>query len=387
VADSARRSDRHVSVSVARVGGMVAHQLTVEHARRIAVHAQLLDRPRPTDLVATVERLTILQIDPTAAIAPSADLVLWSRLGRTYDPAHLTAAIEQDRSLVETVAYVRSPKDVPAVLAEVREAEPYPFMADWLETNDSFRRDILATLEADGPLLSRDIPDTSVVPWPSTGWTNNRNITKMLEALALRGDVAIAGRKGRQRYFDLPERVYPPDLPRLTLEEAIAHRNERRLAALGIARSSGTVMPGEGPFVGEAGEPAEVEGVPGTWRVHPAYLDVVDDFRGRTALLSPFDRLIHDRARAEQLWGFEYILEMYKPKPQRRWGYFALPILHHDRLVGKLDAQADRKAGTLVVNAIHEDVRFTKAITTAVHREIADLAAWLGLTLSGPAAP
>jgi uncharacterized protein YcaQ len=78
---------------------------------------------------------------------------------------------------------------------------------------------------------------------------------------------------------------------------------------------------------------------------------------------------------------------MYKPKPQRRWGYFALPILHHDRLVGKLDAQADRKAGTLVVNAIHEDVRFTKATTTAVHREITDLAAWLGLTVSGPAAP
>ncbi|TQM54543.1 DNA glycosylase AlkZ-like family protein [Humibacillus xanthopallidus] len=366
---------------------MVVHQLTVEAARRIAVHAQLLDRPRPTDLVATVERLTILQIDPTAAIAPSADLVLWSRLGKTYDPAHLTTAIEHDRSLVETVAYVRSPKDIPAVLAEVREAEPHPFMAEWLEANASFRRDILAKLEADGPLLSRDIPDTSVVPWPSSGWTNNRNITKMLEALVLRGDVAIAGRKGRQRYFDLPERVYPPGLPRLTLEEAVAHRHERRLAALGIARATGTVTPGEGPFVGDAGEPAEVEGVPGSWRVHPAYLDVPSTFAGRTALLSPFDRLIHDRGRVEQLWGFEYILEMYKPKEQRRWGYFALPILHHDRLAGKLDAQADRKAGALVVNAIHEDVRFTKAITTAVHREIADLAAWLGLTLSGPAAP
>ena len=222
----------------------------------------------------------------------------------------------------------------------------------------SFRRDILAKLAADGPLLSRDIPDTSVGPWPSTGWTNNRNITKMLEALALRGEVAIAGRKGRQRYWDLPERVYPPDLPTLTLEQAIAHRNERRLAALGIARATGTVMPGEDPYVGDAGEPAEVEGVPGTWRVHPAYLDL--PFEGRTALLSPFDRLIHDRVRAEQLFGFEYILEMYKPKDKRRWGYFALPILHHDRLVGKLDAHADRKAGALVVNAIHEDVRFTK---------------------------
>ena len=362
---------------------MAVHRLSVDQARRIAIHAQLLDLPRPTDLVEVVERLTLLQIDPTAAIAPSADLVLWSRLGPTYDPADLTRALEHDHTLVETVAFVRSPQDVPAVIAEVREAEPYPFMADWLAANDSFRRDILARLDAEGPLLSRDIPDTSVVPWPSTGWTNNRNITKMLEALALRGEVAIAGRKGRQRYFDLPERVYPPGLPTLTLGEAIAHRNERRLCALGIARASGTVMPGEYPYAGHAGEPAEVEGVPGTWRVHPAYLDLPER-EGRTALLSPFDRLIHDRVRAEQLFGFEFILEMYKPKDKRRWGYYALPILHHDRLVGKLDAQADRKAGTLVVNAIHEDVRFTKAVRAAVDREIADLGAWLGLEVTRP---
>ena len=366
---------------------MVVHQLSIEDARRIAVHAQLLDMPRPTDLVAIVERLTFLQIDPTAAIAPSADLVLWSRLGKSYDPADLTAAIERDRTLVETVAYIRSPRDVPALIAEVREGEPHPFMATWLADNDSFRRDIVAKLAADGPLLSRDIPDTSVVPWPSSGWTNNRNITKMLEALVRRGEVAIAGRKGRQRYFDLPERVYPPGLPTLTLDEAVAQRNVRRLAALGIARATGTVMPGEAPFAGEAGEAAEVEGVPGIWRVHAAYLDVPGTFTGRTALLSPFDRLIHDRVRAEQLWGFEYILEMYKPKDQRRWGYFALPILHHDRLVGKLDAQADRKAGRLVVNAIHEDVRFSKAVTAGVQRELRDLAAWLGLELSGRGCP
>ena len=376
-----------MSVGLASVGGMVVHQLSIEDARRIAVHAQLLDMPRPTDLVAIVERLTFLQIDPTAAIAPSADLVLWSRLGKSYDPADLTAAIERDRTLVETVAYIRSPRDVPALIAEVREGEPHPFMATWLADNDSFRRDIVAKLAADGPLLSRDIPDTSVVPWPSSGWTNNRNITKMLEALVRRGEVAIAGRKGRQRYFDLPERVYPPGLPTLTLDEAVAQRNVRRLAALGIARATGTVMPGEAPFAGEAGEAAEVEGVPGIWRVHAAYLDVPGTFTGRTALLSPFDRLIHDRVRAEQLWDFEYILEMYKPKDQRRWGYFALPILHHDRLVGKLDAQADRKAGRLVVNAIHEDVRFSKAITAGVQRELRDLAAWLGLELSGHAVP
>jgi hypothetical protein len=360
---------------------MAVHRLDKGEARRIAVRAQLLDEPRPTDLVEVVERLTILQIDPTAAVAPSADLVLWSRLGSAYDPADLTKAVEHDRTLVETVAYIRSPRDVPAVIAEVRDAEPYPSLAAWLETNEPFRSDILALLEKEGPLLSRDIPDTSVVPWPSSGWTNNRNITRMLEALALRGHVAISGRKGRQRYWDLPERVYPPDLPTLDLDTAIRHRNERRLAALGIARSTGSQSPGEPPYAGDAGEEAVVEGVPGTWRVHAAYLGM--PFSGRTALLSPFDRLVHDRVRAEQLFDFEYFLEMYKPKDQRRWGYFALPVLHGDQLVGKVDATADRKAGTLVVNAIHEDVPFTTATTAAVRAEIDDLGAWLGLEVTG----
>jgi uncharacterized protein YcaQ len=359
---------------------MVAHRLDKDEARRIAIHAQLLDLPRPTDLVEVVDRLTILQIDPTAAIAPSADLVLWSRLGSTYDPADLVEAIEHDRTLVETVAYIRSPHDLPAVIAEVRDAETHPFMSAWLETNEPFRRDILALLEEQGPLLTRDIPDTSVEPWPSSGWTNNRNITKMLEALGLRGQVAIAGRKGRQRYWDLPDRVYPADLPTLDLDTAVRQRNERRLAALGIARSTGTQLPGEPPYVGDAGEEAVVDGTPGTWRVHPGYVGL--PFEGRTALLSPFDRLIHDRVRAEQLFGFEYVLEMYKPKDERRWGYFALPVLHGDRLVGKLDASVDRRAGTLSVNAVHEDVRLTKAMTAAVRAEIEDLAAWLGVEVT-----
>ena len=129
--------------------------------------------------------------------------------------------------------------------------------------------------------------------------------------------------------------------------------------------------------VGEAGEPAVVEGVKGEWRVDPTYL--VDDFEGRTALLSPFDRLVHDRGRTEELFDFEYTLEMYKPAAKRRWGYFALPILHGDRLVGKADVTADRKASVLRVDAIHEDLRFDRATTKAVRAELADLAGWLGL--------
>jgi uncharacterized protein YcaQ len=160
------------------------------------------------------------------------------------------------------------------------------------------------------------------------------------------------------------------------VEKAERAKNERRLGALGIARAKARAVM-EPIHVGEAGEPAVVEGVKGEWRVDPARLG--EDFEGRTTLLSPFDRLIHDRTRTEELFEFEYTLEMYKPAAKRRWGYFALPILHGDRLVGKLDATADRKALVLRVNAIHEDVKFTRPIAKGVHAELEDLAAWLGL--------
>jgi hypothetical protein len=173
----------------------------------------------------------------------------------------------------------------------------------------------------------------------------------------MRGEVAIAGRVGRQRLWVLAERVYPADVVVPSVDEAHRVKNERRLAALGIARERTTAVPVEPADVGEAGEPAVVEGTKGEWRVDPAALS--EDFQGRTALLSPFDRLVHDRIRAQELFDFEYTLEMYKPAAKRRWGYFALPILHGDRLVGKVDATADRKASVLRVHAMHEDVRFT----------------------------
>ena len=134
--------------------------------------------------------------------------------------------------------------------------------------------------------------------------------------------------------------------------------------------------------MGEAGEPAVVEGVKGTWRVDPCQLG--QPFSGRAALLSPFDRLIHDRKHTGELFEFDYQLEMYKPAAQRRWGYFALPILYGDRLVGKLDATADRQAGVLRVHAIHQDAPFIKTMTAAIGRQIQDLADWLRLELARP---
>ena len=347
---------------------MALNRLDRGQARRIAIRAQLLDAQRPADLLAVVNQLTFLQLDPTAAVAPSADLVAWTRLGTAHRPAHLQQALEGDRTLFEYRAMVRPMADLGLYLAEMAALPEHPQRRDWIAANESFRRFVLDLLRERGPLLSRDVPDRSEVPWPSTGWTNNRNVTQMLEFLSARGEIAVSGRQGRQRVWDLAERVYPADTPIVPLPEALRVRDERRLRSLGIARASA---------VGEAGEPVEVEATSGGWRVDPAAIG--EAFAGRTALLSPFDRLIHDRTRALELFDFEYRLEMYVPKAQRRWGYFALPVLHDDQLVGKVDATADRKSSTLRVHAIHQDLRFTKAISAGVRAELDALRSWLGL--------
>lgn len=367
---------------------VTVHELSRSDARRIAVRAQLLTKERPTDVVETVRRLPVVQLDPTKAIAPSADLVLWSRIGSAYSPQDLRDACDE-LLLVELDGMIRPAEDIAlhaAEMAQRREGidllEWQEAARDWVMDNNACRRDILERLRADGPLPQRELPDTCVRPWTSSGWNNNRNLTMMLEQLARRGEVAIAGRRGRDKLWDLASRVYPDDEP-VPTEEARRLRNERRLRALGIARAKGTSMPGEPSDVGEAGEPAVVEGVRGEWRVDPALLG--QPFAGRAALLSPFDRLLHDRKRMQEIFEFDYHLEMFKPAAKRRWGYYALPILYDDRLVGKLDARADHQAGVLTVRAVHRDVPFTKTLTAAVDREIRDLARWLDVELLLPA--
>jgi uncharacterized protein YcaQ len=368
----------------ANLGLVTVHELSRADARRIAVRAQLLDAARPPGLLDAVRHLTLLQVDPVAAIAPSADLVAWSRLGSAYSSAELDAAL-RDRALIELRAMIRPGEDIALYRADMagweqrQRGELAGWRAsyrDWVRANDACRLDILDRLGSSGPLPSRDLPDTCKVPWQSTGWTNNRNVTKLLDFMVLRGEVAVAGRSGGDRLWDLASRVYP-DEPVVPADEALRIRNQRRLRALGIARARGPECPVEPADVGEAGEPAVVEGVKGTWRVDPAQLG--QPFQGRAALLSPFDRLIHDRKRMAELFEFDYQLEMYKPAAKRRWGYFALPILYGDRLVGKLDAAADRAGGVLRVAAVHQDVPFNAAMTAAIGGEIDDLARWLGL--------
>jgi uncharacterized protein len=365
------------------------HQLTRADARRLAVQAQLLDAQRPSALLDVVRHLTFLQVQPTATIAPSADLVAWSRLGSTYAPAELEDA-RAGGALVELRGMLRPSEDVAlyrADMARWEDAQRGEFAGwrvsqrDWVRANDACRRDLLERLRTSGPLPARELPDTCAVPWRSSGWNDDRNVRLLLEFMELRGEVAVAGRRKGERWWDLAERVYPDD-PVVPAAEAAAHRNELRLRSLGIARGRGPECPVEPQDVGDAGEPAVVEGTKGTWRVDPSLLD--QPFTGRVALLSPFDRLVYDRKRMHQLFGFDYQLEMYKPAAKRRWGYYALPILDGDRLVGKLDATADRAAGVLRVDAIHEDEPFSDGLRAAVDREIADLGEWLGLPPTEP---
>ena len=238
---------------------------------------------------------------------------------------------------------------------------------EWLAANDGFRRRVLDLLATQARCASRDIPDSAEVSWASSGWTNDRNVTQMLELLASRGEVAVAGRRGRHRLWDLAERVYPADVAAVPAEEARTTRDEHWL------------RPSASPVHRWSGPPASRSRSRAPRALAGRPRASADGFEGRTALLSPFDRLIHDRVRALELFDFEYTLEMYKPAAKRRWGYFALPVLHHDRLVGKVDATADRKASCLRVNAVHADVTFTRDMTAAVEGELEALARWLAL--------
>ncbi len=361
---------------------MAPIQLSRRDARRVAVRAQLPGAPRPTGVLDVVRHLTKLQMDLTAAVAPNADLVLWSRLGTAYSPDLLDDLLAT-RELVEVRGRLRPAEDLPLHRAEwAAWPGPGPLrdwqvgLARWLEANHACREDVLQRLRSEGPLPARELPDSCAVPWRSSGWTHHKNVQRLLDLMEARGEVAVSSRENRERVWDLAHRVYP-DGPTVPLEEALRERARRRLAALGIARGRGTAVPTEPDDVGTSGVEAVVAGVRGRWRVDPRLLD--PPFRGRTAVLSPLDRLVMDRRRLLELFEWEYRLEMYTPVAKRRWGYFALPVLHGDTFVAKVDATTDLDAGVLRVDAVHWDLTPTRAVEEGLDRELASLARMLGV--------
>lgn len=366
--------------------------LTAAQARRIAVRAQLLDGSA-TDMLETVRHLGFLQLDPTARVARSQLLVLWSRLGH-YDPAELERLLWEDRALFEWRAFLYPTSTLPVILSYMERlrrehTQSSDRVGHWLRVNEPFRQYVLDGLRERGPLLSRQIEDRAVEPWASTGWTGNRNVSQMLTFLSVRGEIAIVGRQGSQRLWDLAERWLPQAEP-LPPEEADRELVRRRLASLGIALRS-TVE--EGHVVSytrqqlavsdivESGlaVPVAIPGVPGEWVAHPDALTTMDaPLPPRTTLLSPFDRLIHDRGRTEALFGFRYKLEMYVPREEREFGYFVLPALHGDRLIGRVDPELDRKARVLRVHSLHLEPNAPGNAEALIEGALEDLAGWLG---------
>jgi uncharacterized protein YcaQ len=302
-------------------------ELTLAQARRIAIRAQLLDGSAD-GVLATVRRLGFLQIDPISTVAPPQRLVLWSRLG-THDSAELDRLLWEERKLFEWGAFIWPIEDFPLIRARMRRRRgKYKYEqqgTEFLRTNARFKRHLLRELEDRGPLLSREIEADLMVSKDPHDWWGSRKVGLMLELLEGRGVVAIVGRRGKQRVWDLAERWYPhvDNIPWPEARELLA---EKRFRSLGVKLENGN------------------------WRAHPDAEDGA--VPRRVTFLSPFDRLIHDRDRAEDLWGFRYRLEMYVPKPKREFGYYVLPILQGDRLIGRIDPVLDRKTGVLHVKGV-----------------------------------
>jgi uncharacterized protein YcaQ len=306
---------------------MAGVAVTVERARRIAVRAQALDGSA-SDVLGLVRRLGFLQMDPIAVVARPEHLVLYSRLGRVAAD-ELDRLLWQERKLFEWDAHIWPVEDLPLVRARMRRRRSHPPARDreFLSANRGLRRQVLRELERHGPVLSRHLGNgglRTVAPSEHRWWGSGR-LRLMLDILQARGEVAVAGREGGQRLWDLAERVYGEG-EAIPWREAVGLIEEKRRRALGVWLERGRLM-----------------ALPG------ACDDPVPE---RITFLSPFDQLIHDRRRALALFGFRYRLEMYVPAAKRQYGYYVLPILHGERIAGRIDVVRERPSGTLRVGGL-----------------------------------
>jgi uncharacterized protein YcaQ len=389
-------------------------------ARRLSVTAQRLSgtprRSSPVAVLDVLRQIRCVQLDPISVVARSPELVLRSRLPG-FDPRHLDRLLWRDRSLFEYWAHAASivlTEDYPIHQYRMRN---YPSAVDswgtgfgaWVKRNDALRRSMVRELRRNGPMRVRDFADEAVAErWVSTGWTRDRNVDQMLTYLWMRGVVMVASRRGLEKWWDLAERVLPPEARR----ERIRDPEVTRRAALLSLRALGVATPKhiQGHFTVRrypelpralerleregVVERVEVDGLTGPWFVHAGDLPALEriergTWRPRTTLLSPFDNLIHDRKRALGLFDLDYKMEIYVPQAKRRFGYYAMPVLHGDRFVARVDPAVDRDRGRLVLNAVHAEdgVRPTREDGAAVAGAVHELAGWAGATeveLAGP---
>ena len=395
--------------------------LTPTELRRLSIAAQCLEAPRPNptkaDVLDTIRRITCLQVDPINVVARTQLLVLFSRLG-AYDPADLETLLWDDKALFEYWAHAAS--IIPADDFALFRPQMQRYMAvgserllGWLETNEPFRQALLDELATRGPLYVEEIESRAVESWPYKGaWGGGSDVGIMLEVLWYRGQVSVTRRLGngfglKKQWGLMAHQVgeRAAESP-LTQPEAERRAVERALPALGAARLRDvnnyfirkeykglkkTLAALEADGVIQQIAVRDGDGVdrdtqwPGPWYLHNDTLSELErirrgDWRPQTVLLSPFDNLIADRDRTELLFGMRYRVEIYTPAARRQYGYYNMPILHGDRIIGRVDPKMDRKAGQLVINAVHLEpgVTLDGETRAAVEEDIASLAGFLG---------
>lgn len=360
---------------------------------------QLLSDPKPESILDVVRWLGSLQMDPTNVVARTEHLVLWSRIGQRYRREELDRLLWKERSLFEYHAHIVPISDY-AMYREVMRSYPdvsrgertrHRYIRGWLKSNAKLRQQILTQLRSKGALCSRDLEGKAAVAWRTGGWNDRKQkqVGQMLEILWRRGEIAVVGREGQERVWDLAERWLPTDESNLSPKDLARMLVERQLRARGVAKSSqfGFGFDGRPPgwesvlqdLISEGTAiPVNVEGLKGLWYVHKEILR--RRFRPRTTLLSPFDRLISNRERTQALFDFDYRLEIYVTPTKRRFGYYVLPILHGDRLTGRIDLLFDRSSGELRVKAVYAEKHADHQTGAPVARATKELASWLGAT-------
>jgi uncharacterized protein YcaQ len=374
-------------------------------ARRIALVAQGFRDPRHTTptmrtFSRTLARTGVLQVDSVNVLQRAHYMPLFSRMG-PYDVEMLKRASERKpRRMVEYWAHVQAfmPVDLwPVMQHRMESFRESPRWGAWLKTNPGIVDQVLVQVRELGASTARDLDDGRPRRKVDWGW-NWSEARKALDYLYVVGDLAIAGRNAQfEPVYDLPERVLPAAVLAAPVPDAFEATKELMRRA---ARSHGVatarcladyyrlqLQPGAGQKAAqhaihelvEDGEllPVTIEGWKRpAWLHRDAALPRKVDAR---ALLSPFDPVVWERERTEHIFDFHYRIEIYVPEPKRQFGYYVLPFLLGDRIVGRVDLKADRKNGALLVKTAHAEPGAPAETAYELAAELRDLASWLEL--------
>ena len=383
---------------------MSVPQLSITAARHLHLAAQgLLRKPsrraKPDDILSTIRRMSLLQIDTINIVARSPYLVLFSRLG-AFEPHWLDDAL-RNGELMEYWAHEACflPREDFALVRHRMLAPDkmgWKYRQAWMQEHAAEIEQLIAHIEQHGPVRSADFEHPRK---GTSGWWEWKPHKRHLEGLFTAGKVMVIERRNFQRVYDLTQRVMPQwddvrDL--LSQEQAEAIMLEKSARSLGLFRAQWLAdyyrlrRPALAQALAQMQEaqtilPVNVEGLGPAW-LHASLLPLLEQAQAdkltatHSAVLSPFDPVVWDRKRAEQLFGFSYRLECYTPAPKRQYGYFVLPLLHRGQLVGRMDAKMHRKTGVLEVIALflEEGVSPSLQLEKGLQRAITDFARWQG---------